>query len=309
MKSRRLGHASQRINSDRLLRKRNLPDLPGARRMMVERLRKMSGVSERVLAAMADIPRHAFAPPGLWQMAYADTELWGWPTFLARPSVMARLATYLEQRKARKVLEYATWTGYFTTILAHIAETVDTAEHNPWLLWLSSDAFRELELDTVAQKASDGRLGWPERAPYDAIAVGAGVPRIPVELIDQLELGGVCVAPVGPHGGPHRLLAVRKSRKMTSATDLGPCYFPPLLGAWSLSDVHLPVEGAADELRELERWAWFWTPWDAPQPGWWAEARDAGWTGFLGIEGAIEGGIEGGADVLSANPFPVELDE
>jgi protein-L-isoaspartate(D-aspartate) O-methyltransferase len=224
----------RKINRQRLLDKRGMPDLPDARARLVAALGKREGLSRASLEALAEVPRHAFAPRLLWRMAYMDTELWTPTSFLPRPGVVARMATALVEADARKVLEYATGTGYVTAVLAMLADRVDTVEHDPWQLWFSSDAFRELELLNISQKVSDGYLGWRERAPYDGIVVCAAMPRIPRVMIEQLVEGGVCIAPVRAYYGPHRLIQVVKSSdEGTSVSDLGPCFFPPLAGVWT----------------------------------------------------------------------------
>jgi protein-L-isoaspartate(D-aspartate) O-methyltransferase len=169
-------------------------------------------------------------------MAYADTELWGPTAFLPQPKVVALIATTVQESGAKKVLEYATGTGYLTAVLALLVDRVDTVEHDPWQLWLSSDAFRELEIPNISQKASDGRLGWPERAPYDSIVIAAAVPRIPSSFLKQLAESGTVIAPVGGYYGPQRLLRTQKTSTGTDVTDLGPCFFPPLTGVWTLAD-------------------------------------------------------------------------
>jgi protein-L-isoaspartate(D-aspartate) O-methyltransferase len=226
------------------LDKLGVPDFPELRLQMVARLSKAGGVSPGVLRAMAEIPRHAFAPPHLWPRAYRDAEVWGVSVYMARPTTIARVATALVESKARRVLEYGTGVGYTTAILAHLAEHVDTVGHHPWLLWWSSDAFRELRLRNISQKVTDGQFGWPERAPYDGIVVGAALPRLPRALFEQLTDSGVCIAPVGPYYGPHRLLAAQRTDDDVKVTDLGECWFPPLPGAWSLTDLWWPLSRA-----------------------------------------------------------------
>jgi protein-L-isoaspartate(D-aspartate) O-methyltransferase len=222
----------KQVNRQRLLEKRNLPDLEDARNKMIDSLRNQGQFDEKVLAAMDAIPRHAFAPPALWRMAYADIELWGPTAFLPRPSVIARIAQSILHNNAKKVLEYATGTGYVTTVLSLLSDQVFTVEHDPWQLWLSSDAFRELEINNIAQKASDGRLGWAEYAPFDAIVLSAAVPDVLKAFTDQLNEAGTLIAPVGPYHGPHRLKAWQQAGEKPRMEDLGPCFFPPLMGVW-----------------------------------------------------------------------------
>jgi len=255
-----------------LLIARGLTDVPDTRKRMVEALAETKLYATSVLDAMATIPRHAFAPALVWRIAYADVELWAGEAFLPRPSVVARIASEVVNAKAEKVLEYASWTGYTTCILAAVRGTVDSVEHNPWLLWLAADAFRHLRLFNVTQKASDGRLGWPERAPYDAIVVGAALPAIPASLAGQLRDGGIVIAPLGPYAGPHRLTKVTCTEGGWAYEDLGPCLFPPLsfvcwgvdLGSWYASpgalafaspDLQGARTGDAIEGRSLEGFA------------------------------------------------------
>jgi hypothetical protein len=88
-------------------------------------------------------------------------------------------------------------------------------------------------LHNISQKVNNGRLGWPEKAPFDSIVINAGLPFVPEGLISQLKEGGVLIAPVGPYWGPFRLTKIKKSSTGNTVADLGQCYFPPLADAWS----------------------------------------------------------------------------
>jgi protein-L-isoaspartate(D-aspartate) O-methyltransferase len=220
------------INRERLLRKRRGIDAPEIRERSIEGLSALR-LPERVTAAMAQVPRHAFSPEVSAPFAYAHTSLWAAPAFLPSPEIVGRMAAGLELRDDSAVLEYATGTGYLTVVLSLLAGRVYTVEHDPWLLWSSSDAFRELEILNIHQKASDGRLGWPEEAPFDAIVIGAAVPWLLGDFLSQLKEGGIIVAPVGPYLGPHRLVKAVRSRQGMVTTDLGHCHFPPLTGVWN----------------------------------------------------------------------------
>jgi protein-L-isoaspartate(D-aspartate) O-methyltransferase len=225
---------TESINRERWLRKRQTTDLPDARRRLAGRLSTLQ-VPERVAGAISEVPRHAFGPPTYWHLASLDTDLWTPTAFLPSPGVVARIVASLDLRDESSVLEYATGTGYLAVVLSLLASRVYTVEHNPWLLWFSSDAFRELEIVNIRQKASDGRLGWPEESPFDAIVIGAAVPWLLRDFVSQLKEGGVIVAPVGPYLGPHRLMKATKSEHGLTTTDLGRCHFPPLMGVWNVA--------------------------------------------------------------------------
>ncbi|WP_074078414.1 protein-L-isoaspartate O-methyltransferase family protein [Microvirga massiliensis] len=221
------------IRAADLLVKRRLPDMPVARSQMVDRLVRNYGIGPPITDAMLAIPRHAFAPPMFWRLGYAEMELWAPGQFLVKPSVIARIASELVACSCRTILEYSAWTGYAACILSFIGERIDTVDHDPWLLWLASDAYRELGIGKIHQKASDGILGWPERAPYDALIFSAAIPAINPFLFDQLADGGVIIAPVGSYFGPQRLTLAAKRRGHISFRDMGLCVYPPLMGVWS----------------------------------------------------------------------------
>jgi protein-L-isoaspartate(D-aspartate) O-methyltransferase len=262
----------RRANADRLLRKRDLPELEEAREQLVAYLRKAGGIGDDVLSAIGQIPRHAFAPPALWRMSYSDIELWGPTAFLPRPSTVARSAQAVRDRNGGRVLEYATGTGYTTSILSLLCDQVYTVEHDPWQLWLSSDAFRELELQNISQKASDGRLGWPEQAPFDAIVVSAALPRPLEAFLNQLTDGGVLVAPIGSYFGPHQLTVTRKTAHGRETVELGECFYPPLTGVWAPPQ----QTGVADHSPETNA---FWS----------AEQKAREWNSVFGGASAVEG--------------------
>jgi protein-L-isoaspartate(D-aspartate) O-methyltransferase len=236
IKNKFMENFQNKVNKERLLLKRNLPDLEDARKKMVEDLQKRGSFDDKVIAALLAIPRHAFAPPHLWRMAYSDVELWGPTAFLPRPIVVAKIAQTIIERSAGKILEYATGTGYLTTIVSLLVDHIDTVEHDPWQLWSSSDAFRELEIKNISQKASDGKLGWPERSPFDAIILSASVPKILQSFTSQIKENGIMIAPVGSYYGPHRLTLWIKNGS-NSVSDLGACYFQPLTGVWQPQEV------------------------------------------------------------------------
>jgi protein-L-isoaspartate(D-aspartate) O-methyltransferase len=218
------------LNIAALLEKRRLPDLPEPRRRMVEHLARNPAFARPVLESMGTLPRHAFAPPQFWRLAYGEYELWAPGGYLARPSLVARIGTEIIERKSARVLVYAAWTGYEACIWSLHCEETDTVEHDPWLLWAAADANRELGIRNIHQKASDGQLGWVERSPYDAVVFLAAIPGIPPSLWEQVKDHGVIIAPIGVYGQQQVVCVEKNSQGRTH--HLGSGLFPALVGVW-----------------------------------------------------------------------------
>jgi protein-L-isoaspartate(D-aspartate) O-methyltransferase len=219
------------FNTEEFLAKRGLIDMPDERAQMVEELRK-AGHSENVLEVMSLVPRHAFAPSGLWRLGYAMHDLWGEYSFLHSPQTIAKMLEALQLNDGDKVLEYGTGSGYLTVLLSFVTARVYTVEHDVRRLWLSSDAFRELGVNSIKQKESNWHLGWSENAPYDRIIVPWALPMLLNDFVNQLVPTGIILAPVGQRPGPYRLTRLTMGPKGSALTDLGSCSCPPLFGVW-----------------------------------------------------------------------------
>ena len=203
---------------------------PRARDRLIERLRAEGIADERVLAAMRELPRHLFIDEALASRAYEDTALpIGNGQTISQPWVVARMTeALLEHGEIKKVLEIGTGSGYQAALLALLGMEVYTVERIDPLLREARRRFRQLGL-TLRTRHDDGRLGWPEHAPFDAVIVTAGAAALVPALLDQLAPGGTLVAPVG---GPaqQRLLRVRKDAAGdTHRDDLGAVVFVPLV--------------------------------------------------------------------------------
>ena len=203
---------------------------PRARDRMVERLRADGIKDERVLAAMRELPRHLFIDEALASRAYEDTALpIGNGQTISQPWVVARMTeALLENGMPKKVLEIGTGSGYQGAVLALLGLEVFTVERIDELLREARRRFRQLKL-TLRTRHDDGRLGWPDSAPFDAIIVTAGAAALVPQLLEQLAPNGTLVAPVG---GPtsQRLLRVRKDADgVTTQEDLGGVVFVPLV--------------------------------------------------------------------------------
>ena len=203
---------------------------------LIERLRagspQAAGIAdERVLNAIRTVPRHLFVDEALATRAYEDTALpIGHGQTISQPWVVARMTEtlFLDGAQPSRVLEIGTGSGYQGAILAALGLQVYTVERIGELLRTARKRFRTLGLN-VRSKHDDGRIGWPEEGPFDAIIVTAAAPALVDALTAQLGHGGTLVAPVGPSGG-QTLLRLRKDADGNIARDdLGPVVFVPLL--------------------------------------------------------------------------------
>src|SRR5690606_3215676 len=152
---------------------------------------------ERVLNAIRTVPRHLFVDEALATRAYEDTALpIGHGQTISQPWVVARMTEVLMQASPQKVLEIGTGSGYQAAILAALGLEVHTVERIGELLRTARKRFRQLGMN-IRSKHDDGRIGWPENGPFDAIIVTAAAPALVDALGEQLAPEGVLVAPVG----------------------------------------------------------------------------------------------------------------
>jgi protein-L-isoaspartate(D-aspartate) O-methyltransferase len=186
---------------------------------------------ERVLHAMATVPRERFVPESSWSEAYQERAL---PIdadqTISQPYVVALMTDALELETSDRVLEVGTGSGYQTAVLRELVDEVVTIERIDSLANTARSRFDELGLGGIEIVVGDGTLGWPERAPYDAIVVTAGGPSIPKALRDQLAVGGRLVMPVGSAGQQNLVRLRRRSEGLDVMDDLGPVAFVPLIG-------------------------------------------------------------------------------
>ncbi|HEX5755821.1 MAG TPA: protein-L-isoaspartate(D-aspartate) O-methyltransferase [Arenimonas sp.] len=201
-----------------------------ARDRLVERLRSDGGIrDERVLTAIRTVPRHLFIDEALASRAYEDTALpIGCGQTISQPWVVARMSEALiETRLPKRVLEIGTGSGYQAAVLATLGIEVFSVERIEELLRVARRRFRNLGLN-IRTRHDDGRIGWPEYAPFDAIIVTAAGPALDQALLDQLADDGCLVAPVGGPNG-QRLLRLRREGESIASEDLGGVVFVPLL--------------------------------------------------------------------------------
>ena len=205
-----------------------------ARNEMIESQLLHRGISDpAVLAAFRSVPREAFVPPGEVSHAHQDRPIpIGAGQTVSQPYIVAFTLESLRLRGRDRVLEIGTGSGYAAALLAEIAAEVYTVERHPSLGWEATERLRALGYDNVHVLIGDGTLGWPEHAPYDAIAVAAAGPRVPEALIEQLAPGGRLVIPVESGRGSQELMRITRSRSGELTTEsLLPVVFVPLIGA------------------------------------------------------------------------------
>jgi protein-L-isoaspartate(D-aspartate) O-methyltransferase len=185
---------------------------------------------ERVLAAIATIPRERFVPTGQRRRAYANQAL---PIdcgqTISQPLVVARMLELLALRPSDRVLDVGTGSGYHAALLSLLAAEVWTIERHPSLSARAADVIGELGIDNVSFIVGDGREGFPACAPYDAINVAAAAGEaVPPALEEQLAVGGRLVAPVGEP--EQRLVLVRRAPDGTvDHSELDGVRFVPLV--------------------------------------------------------------------------------
>ena len=169
----------------------------GARKQLVEELRKKGIEDENVLKAIGKVPRHYFFDETFWNQAYRDIAFpIGEGQTISQPYTVAYQTQLLHVNKGDKVLEIGTGCGYQTCILMELGAKVYTIERQPKLYDRTTKVLPHMGYKPKFF-LGDGSMGIPEDAPYDKIIVTAGAPTVPEELLKQLNIGGIIVIPVG----------------------------------------------------------------------------------------------------------------
>ncbi len=206
-------------------------DYANARKRMVQtQIRAMGVRDEKVLAAMSKVPRHLFVPEAYRPLAYADGPLpIGQGQTISQPYIVAFMTEALGLSPSDRVLEVGTGSGYQAAVLAELVREVYSIEIIPELGNSAGKRLEKLGYRNVAVRIGDGYLGWPEKAPFDAIIVTAAAGRIPEPLVAQLKDGGTLCIPVGPAGSVQSLIRITKRGDRTEREDLLPVRFVPLV--------------------------------------------------------------------------------
>ena len=214
----------------KLTYQQDTPAYARQRAEMIARLRKQGIKDERVIAAMAAIPRHLFVPELMRHNAYGDHALpiAGQQT-ISQPFIVARETELLMLTRQDRVLEIGAGSGYQTAVLAMVAGQVFALERLTELARGAQALVSSLGLRNTTIKWMDGTLGWKDLAPFQGILVAAGSPDVPQPLLDQLDETGRLVIPVGDER-EQRLIRVLRNGAEFTREDHGACKFVKLIG-------------------------------------------------------------------------------
>jgi len=205
-------------------------DFAAQRQRMVEQQLKTRGIKdERVLAAMAKVPREEFVPVDARPSAYEDGPLpIGYDQTISQPYVVAFMTEQLCPKRGDRVLEIGSGSGYQAAILGELVAEVYTIEIVEPLAKSAEATLQRLGYNNVHIKVGDGYKGWPEEAPFDAIIVTCAPEKVPQPLVDQLKDGGRMVIPVGERFAQQLYLLEKKNGQLKESVTL-PVRFVPML--------------------------------------------------------------------------------
>lgn len=189
-------------------------------------------LSDRVMEAMATVPRHEFVGLEMKPRAYLNTAL---PIThgqtISQPFIVALMTDFLDPQPDHVVLEVGTGSGYQAAVLSGLVKHIYSIEIIEGLTESAGEVLGRLGYDNVTLRTGDGYLGWPEHAPFDGIIVTAAADDIPPPLVEQLKPGGRLIIPVESSGGHQELILVEKGENGTATQrSVLPVRFVPLTG-------------------------------------------------------------------------------
>ncbi|GAA5510245.1 protein-L-isoaspartate(D-aspartate) O-methyltransferase [Novipirellula caenicola] len=187
---------------------------------------------EAVLHAMMSVPREHFVSEKNREFAYRNAPLpIGFGQTISQPLIVAYMIEASQLASHERLLEIGTGSGYAAAVMSKIAKEVLTVERHPKLAESARKRLKRLGYENIRVFQSDGTLGLPEHAPFAAIIVAACGPSVPPPLLQQLELGGRLVIPVGEKQGSQKLVRVtRQAENKFKHEELGFVHFVPLVG-------------------------------------------------------------------------------
>lgn len=200
------------------------------RNRLINRLRDTGITDETVLDAMLSVPRHIFIDEALAHRAYEDSSLpIGFNQTISQPYIVARMTeSLLAEKPMKRVLEIGTGSGYQTAILCQLVEKVWTVERIQGLHERAKQTLKRLGIRNAQFKYDDGNIGWPENGPFDGIIVTASPRHVPADLLDQLDIGGRMLIPVGD--AAQQLKCITRTDTGFEEEVLEDVKFVPLLG-------------------------------------------------------------------------------
>ena len=203
-----------------------------SREGMVKNQLMAGGITNpEVLRAMAEVPRHEFVPAAMRPFAYVNGPLpIGHGQTISQPFIVAYMTQALEVTNHDRVLEVGTGSGYQAAILGKLCREVYTIEIVPELAESSKQVLSRLGFENVHVKAGDGYLGWPEKAPFDAIIVTCAPDHVPEPLVSQLKEGGRLIIPIGEEGTIQQLVLLRKREDKVIRENKLDVRFVPMTG-------------------------------------------------------------------------------
>ncbi len=206
-------------------------------KMVEEQIIRRGIKNPLVISAMKEVPRHLFVPKRLIPRAYEDTPLpIGHDQTISQPYIVAYMTEALRLTGGEKVLEIGAGCGYQAAVLGKIAREVYTVERIEDLAKRAKETLDKLGYKNVHVIVGDGTLGLKEFAPYDAIIVTAGGPKVPEALLEDLKVGGTLVMPVGEYRYNQTLVRITKGiNNKINREELIDVLFVPLIGeeGWS----------------------------------------------------------------------------
>lgn len=196
--------------------------------LLIKQLQELGIRDERVLSAMANVPRNYFVDEAISHQAWDNTALpIGFGQTISQPYIVARMTEQLIENNPQSVLEVGTGSGYQTAVLSQLIPHVYSVERIKALQYQARRRLQRLDLHNVSMRHGDGWAGWTSKAPFDAIIVTAAAEKVPEALLAQLADGGRMVIPVGEH--KQELLLIEKYGNKTRTEVLEAVRFVPLV--------------------------------------------------------------------------------
>ena len=206
----------------------------GARKQLVDGLKQKGITDIAVLEAIGKVPRHCFIPLSLKERAYMDIALpIACKQTISQPYTVAKQTELLEVKPKHRILEIGTGSGYQSAILKQMGAYVYTIERQRNLYENAKEIFKTLSL-SIACMYGDGYKGWVEFAPFDRVLITCGCVELPCELLNQLSIGGILVAPIGDNDIQEMIKVVKKSPVEYTKTSHGSFKFVPMLKNYEL---------------------------------------------------------------------------